>query len=141
MTALFSAMRRVRRCRSGATAVEFSLVCLPLLLLALGIVEFGRAFYLENNLSYAADIAARKVLIGQVGRNLSESEAYSQLQAIVRENFSGGDPALLQVALGKETVDGIDFRVLSLRYSFTFLVPGLADGPIALGLSRRIPMG
>ncbi len=141
MTALTRAIRRAHRCQSGATAVEFCLVCLPLFLLALGIVEFGRALYLENNLSYAADMAARKVLIGQVGRDLTESEAYSKIETVIRENLDIGDPASVQVTLGRETVDGVEFRVLSLRYTFTFLLPGLAGSPIALGLSRRIPMG
>ena len=141
MTGICHSIRRGARCQSGAAAIEFAIVCLPMFLLMLGVVEFGRAFYLRNELSYAADIAARKVLIGQVGRNLSESDAYSKLDSAVRGTFHSGDPALLQVNVEKQTLDGVDFRVLSLRYPFTFLLPGLKDSPIAIGLSRRIPIG
>ncbi|MFC3162903.1 TadE/TadG family type IV pilus assembly protein [Ciceribacter thiooxidans] len=141
MTSVRSRLGRVRQCQSGATAVEFALVGLPLFLLILGVVEFGRAFFLQNDLSYAADVAARQVLIGQVGPNLSETDATAKLDNAVRANFRSGDPALLQVMTARETVNGSDFRVLTLRYPFTFLLPDLVDTPITIGLSRRIPIG
>ncbi|MCA1408874.1 pilus assembly protein [Ensifer sp. IC3342] len=134
-------IRPLWRSQSGATAVEFALVCLPLLLLMLGIIEFGRAFYVRNDLSYAADFAARKVLIGQIPRDAPDGEAQQKLDSAVREAFHGGDPALLQIVTGKETVDGIDFRVLSIQYPFTFVLPGLSESPFNLQLSRRIPIG
>ncbi|WP_027998858.1 TadE/TadG family type IV pilus assembly protein [Sinorhizobium arboris] len=134
-------VQRLWRSEAGATAVEFALVCLPLLLLILGVIEFGRVFYVRNDLSHAADIAARKVLIGQVARDASDSEAQQKLERAVRESFRSGNPLLLQIVTGKETVDGIDFRILSIRYPFTFVLPGLANGPLNLQLSRRIPIG
>ncbi len=141
MTCVLSCLDRARRCQSGATAVEFALVGLPLFLLILGVVEFGRAFFLQNDLSYAADVAARQVLIGQVGQSLSETDATARLGDAVRANFRSGDPAMLQVTTARETVNGSDFRVLTLRYPFTFLLPDLVDRPITIGLSRRIPIG
>jgi Flp pilus assembly protein TadG len=141
MIAALLSFRRAWRCQSGATAVEFALVCLPLFLLSLGIVEFGRAFFVRNDISYAADVAARKVLIGQIPASSSDSEAAASLDTAVREAFGSGDPALLEVVVGKETVDGVVFRVLSISYPFSLFVPGLSESPIALGLSRRIPIG
>ncbi|CAN7634144.1 TadE/TadG family type IV pilus assembly protein [Pararhizobium sp. LjRoot238] len=141
MTASLSTLRRAWCSQSGAMAVEFALVCFPLLLLVLGIVEFGRALYVRNDLSYATDIAARTVLIGQIARDAPDSEVQAKLESAVRDSFDGGDPLLLQVSVSKETVDGIAFRVLSVRYPFTFFLPGLAESPVSLGLSRRIPIG
>ncbi|WEX75053.1 pilus assembly protein [Sinorhizobium numidicum] len=141
MTVLLRGFRRYWRSQSGATATEFALVCFPLLLLVLGIIEFGRALYVQNDLSYAADIAARKVLIGQIARDAPDSEAQAKLESAVRDNFDSGDRLLLQISVAKEMVDGIPFRVLSVRYPFTFFIPGLAEGPISLELSRRIPIG
>lgn len=141
MTGVLLIIRRARRCQSGATAIEFALVCLPLFLLVLGVLEVGRAFYLQNNLSYAADVAAREVLIGLIGRDLPETEANAKLDSVVRANFHSGNPALLQVTLGRESIDGVNFRVLTLRYPFTFLLPKLMERPIVIGLSRRIPIG
>ncbi|OAP36458.1 TadE family protein [Sinorhizobium glycinis] len=141
MTVSFHILGRAWRSQSGATAVEFSLVCFPLLLLVLGVMEFGRAFYVRNDLSYAVDFAARQVLIGQIARDAPDTEAQTKLASAVREKFGSGDPELLQIAVSKQTVDGIDFRVLSIRYPFRFFLPGLAEAPFSLAFSRRIPIG
>ncbi|MEZ0000486.1 TadE/TadG family type IV pilus assembly protein [Sinorhizobium fredii] len=141
MTLSFRIFRRAWRNQSGATAVEFAIVCLPLLLLILGVIDFGRAFYVRNELSYAADFAARQVLIGQIARDAPDSEAQTKLASAIRDNFGSGDPDLLQIAVSKQTVDGIDFHVLSIRYPFRFFLPGLAEAPLSLALSRRIPIG
>ncbi|ASY65494.1 TadZ/CpaE-like protein (plasmid) [Sinorhizobium sojae CCBAU 05684] len=114
---------------------------LPLLLLVFGIIEFGRAFYVRNELSYAADFGARRVLIGQVAPEATDSEAQAKIESAVREKFDSGDPSLLEVAVGKETVDGIAFRVLSIRYPLALFLPGLSETPIMLELTRRIPIG
>ncbi|WP_163266827.1 TadE/TadG family type IV pilus assembly protein [Chelativorans alearense] len=133
-------LSQLAKSQSGAAAVEFAIVCLPLLLLCLGVVEFGRAFFVRNDLAYAADVAARKVLIGQIPLDASLSEATVALDGAVRGAF-GGDGNLLQVTVETETVDGVQYRTLSIRYPFTFLVPGVSDSPFALSVSRRIPAG
>ncbi|MFD2346558.1 pilus assembly protein [Sinorhizobium terangae] len=140
MTSPRPGLRSLWRSEAGATAVEFALVCLPLLLLLLGVMEFGRVFYVRNDLSHAADIAARKVLIRQIARDAPDSEAQTKLESAVRESFHSGDSSRLQVVTGKETVDGIDFRVLSIQYPFTFVLPGLGESSFNLQLSRRIPI-
>ena len=137
----FLTLRRAWSSQSGATAVEFAIVCFPLLLLVLGVIEFGRAFYVRNDLSYAADVAARQVLIGTVARDAPNSEVQTKLETALRDNFDSGDPGLLQIAVTKQTVDGIDFRVLSISYPFRFFLPGIAETPFSLALSRRIPIG
>lgn len=125
--------------RSGATAVEFAIVCLPLLLVSLGIVEFGRAFLVRNNIAYAADVAARKVLIGQIPPSATSDEAAAGLETAVRDSFIG-DQDLLDVYVATQTIDGIEFRVLSVHYPFIFLLPALGDSPVSLDVSRRIPV-
>lgn len=140
MSGILNTIGRLWRCRSGATAVEFAIVCLPLMAVSLGIVEFGRALYIRSDLSHAADFAARKVLIGLIPQNSSESEMLSKVDSAVREAFSGGAPEPLQVSVVKETIDGAEFWVVAIQYPLTLLVPGLKDSPIRLNLSRRIPI-
>jgi Flp pilus assembly pilin Flp len=48
---------------SGAAAVEFALVALPLVLLTIGIVEVGRAIFTQQSLTHAIDHAARSLYI------------------------------------------------------------------------------
>jgi Flp pilus assembly protein TadG len=54
-----TAVIRLARDQSAATAVEFAIVVGPLILLLFGIMEFGRALWLLNALHYASEEAAR----------------------------------------------------------------------------------
>lgn len=48
----------------GAAAVEFALVCLPLLILVLGLIDFGRAYNEQETLTQAARVGARLAIVG-----------------------------------------------------------------------------
>jgi hypothetical protein len=52
-------MKRDRRRESGQTIVEFALIALVLLMLTMGLVDAGRAFYQYNTLADAARFGAR----------------------------------------------------------------------------------
>ena len=56
-------MSRRHRSQRGAAAVEFALVVPVLLALVLGIVEFGRAYYIETTLSSAAREGVRSMAL------------------------------------------------------------------------------
>lgn len=53
----------MRRSERGAAAVEFALVLPLLVLLAFGIIEFGRLYYVQTTLSGAAREGARVMAI------------------------------------------------------------------------------
>ncbi|WP_430229536.1 TadE/TadG family type IV pilus assembly protein [Nitrosomonas communis] len=52
-------MQNMQKAMRGAVAVEFALVLIPLLMLALGAAEFGRAMYQYNTLVKAARDSVR----------------------------------------------------------------------------------
>lgn len=54
-----------RPAERGAAAVEFAIVLLPLLMLLLGIVEFGRVYSAQLNLQHAARDTARELALYQ----------------------------------------------------------------------------
>ena len=55
-------MRAIRRSRQrGAAALEFALVMIPLLVLAFGVVEYGRAIYYYDTIVKSARAAARYI--------------------------------------------------------------------------------
>ncbi len=56
---------RVRSAQGGATAVEMALVAPVLIIILLGIVQFGTAFFLQNNMVNAAREAARRMAVGE----------------------------------------------------------------------------
>ena len=70
-----------RRSERGASAVEFGLVVPILLLLVLGIVEFGHAFQVQGTLSAAAREGARSMALrnDQVHAKDAVQEAASAL--------------------------------------------------------------
>ncbi|MEX6509117.1 TadE/TadG family type IV pilus assembly protein [Jiella sp. M17.18] len=133
MSGAASRLRRFGRDEAGATAVEFAIVCLPLLLVIFGILDFGRALNARNDLGYAAGVASRRVLVDP---GLSDAD----LEQAVRDAFSSGDPAQLQIAVGTQTGGGTNFRTLSVTYPFTFLLVPALDGTITLDVARKIPV-
>lgn len=127
------ACRGFRRCQSGAVAIEFAIISLVMILVCLGVIEIGRGLHMRNELSFTADFGARKIL---TDTTISDTK----LEEVVRDAFTTSDPDLLQVTIGTEAVDDLQFRTIVLSYPFSPLVPGLAGDAISLSLERRIPV-
>jgi Flp pilus assembly protein TadG len=140
------ALRRLRSCRAGSTAVEFAIICMALLLVTFGVIEFGRGLYVRNQLSQAADCGERLILTGAVGsgcgppRTLTGLVSDSELQSAVRSAFTAGTPGTLTVTVSTGPVNGLQFRTITLSYPFTPLIPQLASGVINLSVARRSPV-
>ena len=125
--------RRLRYCRAGSTSVEFAIICTMLVLVTFGVIELGRGLNVRNQLSQAADYGARKILID---RGISDSALVSEIQSA----FAAVAPTLLKVTIGTETVDGLQFRTVTLSYPFTLLIPGVLSKAIDLRVARRAPV-
>ncbi len=121
------------RCDTGTAAVEFALIAMVAICFFLGIFEFGRAFYMRNELSFAADLAARNILINPTVAN-------SDLETTIRSSITFGDSEALQMTFETESVDGMPFRKVSLSQPFTLLIPHLSNASIILTIDRRVPV-
>jgi Flp pilus assembly protein TadG len=78
----FLLVRRIMRERAGTAAVEFSLIMPALLLLLLGIMEFGRAMWVQNALHYSVQQAARCASIdANTCGSSSQTTAFAAQQA------------------------------------------------------------
>lgn len=126
-------LKRLIRSDSGAAAVEFAIIVWALVFVCLGVVEFGRGLHLRNELSFAADRAARMILT-------QPAVSDSALETEVREAFIGPQPELLDASFGTEMAGGISFRTMLVQYPFSLLIPGFSD-TITLTVSRRVPIG
>ncbi|WP_262269897.1 TadE/TadG family type IV pilus assembly protein [Microvirga yunnanensis] len=133
MTRIHQLFFRFHRCQSGVAAIEFALVGSLLILVSLGVIEFGRGLLVRNEISYLADLGSRQILLNP---DVSESTLRSQMQA----EFSG-EKSLLQLATTLETLDGAKYRSIKVSYPLTLLVPGLTDSPMNLSITRRVPLG
>jgi Flp pilus assembly protein TadG len=60
-----AALRRFRRARTGATAVEFAIIAAPFFLLLMGILELALVFLVSTTLEHATHEAARQLRTGE----------------------------------------------------------------------------
>ncbi len=117
--------------RRGAAAIEFALVALPFIMLLMGLMEFGRALYVKSALNDAVDRAQRVVLI-------EPAITASALEIRIRDRLDGLEADRLVVTDGAVSASGIDYRVVSLVYDLTLVMPTPLGQTVSLGAERRI---
>ena len=124
---------RIAAREEGGVAIEFAIVSVAFVLFSIGTLEFGRAFAVRNKLALVADMASREIL-----KDSSVTE--EEVETRIRDAFDARHPELLEVVLGTETVNGIPFRTISVRYPFVLLIPQLARESIVLSTTERVPV-
>lgn len=133
---------RLSSCEIGSAAAEFALIALPMLLLILGTIEFGRGLYLYNRISYAVDRAVRIGITqpGSTDQQLTD-EVLAEFATSGTESGSGtlSDVHPTVEITFVDVPSGLDFKVLSARMLFKPLIPDLLDKQFTLGVTRRIP--
>jgi Flp pilus assembly protein TadG len=122
----------IGRCTAGGVAIEFAIISSLLIFGSIATMEFGRALYWRSELSYVADVAEREILIDH---DVSDEAVVST----VRAKFSG-DATLMNVVMGEETIDGANFRTLTIDYPVSLLIPYFSINDIGLSVDRRTPI-
>ena len=102
----------------GATAVEFGMIVPLLLILVLGIVEFGHAFQVQGTLSAAAREGARRMALqnDQTQAQDAVREAAASLNPGITDDQISIDPASCPVAADTDTD-----VVVTIEYPMPFL--------------------
>ena len=82
----FSDPRRTRlaqpnRAESGIAAVEFAMVLPVMLMIVLGIMQFGSIFHIRNAMTDVARQAARSLSVGEVNETSAKQTALDSLSA------------------------------------------------------------
>ncbi len=124
-------LRRFLRHDRGTAAIEFALVGLPIIILTLGLFEFGRGLHIHNALNEVADRAQRAVLVDQT---VSDAELESQ----IRTAFRAGPPDDLVIVHGTEVLDGQDYRRVDLSFDMRLILPTPIGSDITLFADRLI---
>jgi Flp pilus assembly protein TadG len=104
-----------RRAEAGTALIEFALVLPILLVLAMGMIDFGRAFHLKGLLDQAAREGARIAVVTTPDLDLVTARVNSVLGS------GGASPGTIAV-VGPDPAQMVTVTVTS---TFTFITPGV----------------
>jgi hypothetical protein len=100
---------------SGATAMEFTMVIMPMIILIFGIVQFGGILYLKNDMQNAARDAGRRMAVGYMCFDGSPVQCGGQIPNYVEDfacsYLSDWAPTFEVTVSETDSVDGTDMEV------------------------------
>lgn len=128
------------RSDSGAAAVEFALVVPLLILLAFGIIEFGRMYNLQNSLTSAAREGVRSMAINN---NPANARVVAWNSAPSLSSATAGAVATVQVCADPSNASTCNSTtpcvagstaLLTLSYPPAFITGAFGSGPTLQGI-------
>jgi Flp pilus assembly protein TadG len=124
------------RKNDGAAMVEFAIVAPLLFALIFGIIDFGRALFLANNLTSAVREGARLAAVQQDPTTAASQTAVQNAVTAYITTFGGGAPTTAPtVTLNQVAGQTYSITVTLAGYPFTTITP---LGPV-LGLLSGTP--
>jgi Flp pilus assembly protein TadG len=126
-------VQRLAKDQSGAAAVEFAIVAFVFVVMAIGIVDFGRNTHQQFRLAHAADIAARVVM-------LDPAASDAAIAARVTASYPTLGYGDITLSVATTTVGGRSYRRLDLSRPLGFFTPGLTDRSGTIRISRLVPI-
>ena len=123
---MFAKRQRWTKGDSGASAVEFALVLLPLLFIVFGIIDYGRAFYVQVNLESATREIARTWAVNGSATAISQAQAQiTNLVGLSSLSSSGTGASWTFTPTACTTVGQSLTADVSIPFSMAFpLLPG-----------------
>jgi Flp pilus assembly protein TadG len=122
---MFLTLKQFTRCQRGATAVEFGIIALPMLLVTLGTIEFGRALFTRNDMAQTLDRVERQILIG---KTLTDQQIIDQLKDAKFTSATAG---------ATQTISGVNYRTLTITQDLKLLIP-FQDSSFQIVVERRV---
>jgi Flp pilus assembly protein TadG len=139
MTQMTKLLRHARDTR-GQALIEFALVMPLLLLLVIGIIEFGRAWNAQQALTDAAREGARKAVIFDAGTTQQDVED------VVKDALSDAriDPSKATITTDGWNDGAGQPATITIRYPYNFAfvgkLAGWATGQSSINLGTQITM-
>ncbi len=116
-------LRRLVKAADGVETIEFALISIALFLFILGIVEFGRAYWTQSELQYAAEATARCVTVNCCTVTPGSCNGYANNSCI--HNFAQGQLLGMSVPSGSlspvQVCPATCGNQVTLTYSFNFI--------------------
>ena len=104
-----------------------------LILIMIGVIEFGRLHWVRNSLEYAAEQTARWAIVNTAATD-EQIKVHAEAQF---DGISAGDPA---VQIDRDTANGLNFLTVTVTYDFQFLVDFFGIGKLPLRSEMRVPL-
>lgn len=112
---LWRDVRLLAKDRCGASAAEFTIVMLPMVILVFGIIQFGGILFLHNDMQNAARDAGRRMAAGYMcfvgGAVQCGSQPIDYVEDFVCGHLSNWSPAFEVLVRETDTADGTDMEV------------------------------
>lgn len=122
---------RFRRCRLGATAVEFAMVAPVFIILVVGTIELSRAMWIKATMQFAAEETSRYAIVN-TSASSSTLETYAQDVVTTYGVDSTNMTFTATVSASTVTID--------ITYTFSSLVPLVAIPDIELSAKSQVPL-
>ncbi|TCS64018.1 TadE/TadG family type IV pilus assembly protein [Varunaivibrio sulfuroxidans] len=117
----------------GATAVEFALVAPVFLMFVLGLVDFGRVYWIKSTMQYAVEQTARYAMVNPTATNTT-------LTTYAVSQVNGLDPSGITFNAADSTVSGTAFKTITASYTYTFSIPFVTLADAVLSAKSSAPV-
>ncbi len=124
------------RARRGSTLVESALVAAVFLLLLVGIMEFGRLGFAYNEVSFAAQRAARYAAVRGSSSGHAASAANVQTAALSYAGALDNTKVTVTTTWAPDNHPGSTVQV-TVAYSFVTVLALLSASPIGVATTAR----
>ena len=141
-------MRSGRRSESGASAVEFALIVVPILIVLFGLIQYGLYFYSAQSGSQAINATIRQLAVGNcqsatslqtfVDNQIGAGETGSATIVRTYTNPDGttpASPAPANVGIGGKVTLKITFNTINMNFPF---VSFLTDAKVTRQAQARV---
>lgn len=125
-------VRRFRRSKDGAVAVEFALVIVPFLMLVFGIFETGQVLWASSQIDFHVDDIVREAAV-------DSSITSGQIQSRITSSLSGLEASRLAVNVTRNNGTP-DILTVSVTYVHMPVTPFLFEDGITLNHTTAYPM-
>ena len=117
---------------SGVAAVEFAIVLPVFIMLVMGIIDFGRIYWIKSSMQFVVEQSTRYAMV-----NASISEADLETYAYAQEDNVSGSGAIFNADI--DDAGAINYMTVTGTYTFNFLTP-LVGTTITLNAKSVTPI-
>lgn len=127
-------VNRFIRDTRGSTAIEMSILLLPLMLFIFGLIEVSRLYYSKHELIMLADKFSRQIILD------NSQEPLLNWQELAIKHSILLNPTKITLVQDLTPINGVVYHRLDLSYEFSYLVPIIGSGVQMLEYARTIPV-